>query len=134
MLWTLWLVVWNSIDTIDTVLIPFGIVEYRYVIYISILGIVTGIVTKSAKKKKKKSKTEIIRKQGKCRRNLKNSKSESWNMWLTCGCEFCDDDFRNDTWVSILIDTIDTFAKICLLCRYIFSSILPITNCDVVVS
>ncbi len=32
----------NSIDTIDTVLIRFGIVEYRYLIYVLIFGIVTG--------------------------------------------------------------------------------------------
>ncbi len=43
------LVVRNSIDTIS---LPFGIVEYRYLIQVSILGIVTGIVTKNIKKKK----------------------------------------------------------------------------------
>ncbi len=46
-------VVRNSIDTINTVSILFGIVEYRYLIWVSILGIITGIVTKNAKKKKK---------------------------------------------------------------------------------
>ncbi len=43
-------VVRNNIDTIDTVSIPFGIVDYRYRIYVSILGMVTGIVTKNGKK------------------------------------------------------------------------------------
>ncbi len=58
---------------------------------------------------------EITGKRGKCWRNLKNSKSESRNMWLVCGCKVRDGDFWKDIWVSILY-------------RYLFSSILPITN------
>ncbi len=74
-----YLVVRNGIDT---VLITFGIIEYRYLIQLSILGIVTGIVTKNVKKKKILN--EIIRNRaepGKCQKKnqkfRKNSKFES---------------------------------------------------------
>ncbi len=36
---------------------------------------------------------EITGKRGKCRRNIENSKSESRNTRLTCGCEVRDGDF-----------------------------------------
>ncbi len=42
-------------------------------------------------------------KQGKCRRSLKNLKSESWNMWLTYGFEVRNGNFRKDIWLSILL-------------------------------
>ncbi len=66
---------------------------------------------------------EITGKWGKCWRYLKNSKSESWNTWLICGCEVHDGGFSE--WY-LSIDTIDTFAKVSILYRYLFASILPI--------
>ncbi len=64
----------NSIDSIDTVSIPFGIVEYRYLFryrWVSILGIVTGIVTKNAPPKKQNlnEKTRNGAETGECWRN-----------------------------------------------------------------
>ncbi len=101
-------VVRNSIDTIDTVSIPLGIVE--------ILGIVTGIVTKNAKKKKKKRKRKIneitqngaeMGQMSKKPKNLEKIRSpkveKRRNKWRTYGCEVRDGDFRKDIWVLILL-------------------------------
>ncbi len=46
---------------------------------------------------------EITGKQSKCRRSLKNLKSESRNLWLNFGCKIRDGDFWKGFWVSILV-------------------------------
>ncbi len=109
------LVVRNSIDTFC----------YRWV-SIPSLGVDTWYCQwNSDQKWKKKSKMGTTGKWGKCRRNLEKLKFESRNLWLTCGWECSWWRFSEG---SLSINTIDTFAKVLILYRYRFSSILRNTN------